>query len=77
MLPEMPPAMDTAADAAVQAIDLAWIAWPVACLFALLGLACIVLMLLGLPGTWFMIGLAVLIDLLDGWWLPDEQRPTF
>ena len=77
MLPEMPPAMDTAADAAVQAIDLAWIAWPVACLFALLVLACIVLMLLGLPGTWFMIGLAVLIDLIDGWWLPDEQRPTF
>lgn len=71
--------MDAAADAAIaaQAIDLAWIAWPVASLFTVLGLACILLMLLGLPGTWFMIGLAVLIDLIDGWWLPDDQRPTF
>ncbi len=65
------------ADTAATALDLAWIAWPVAGLFALAGFACVVLMLLGLPGTWFMIGLAVAIDLVDGWWLPADDRPTF
>lgn len=69
--------MDAVPDAAAHAADLAWIAWPVASLFALFGLGCVLLMLLGLPGTWFMIGLAVLVDLVDGWWLPQEDRPTF
>jgi uncharacterized protein YqgC (DUF456 family) len=69
--------MDGAPDAIAQGLELAWIAWPVASVFTLLGLGCIVLMLLGLPGTWIMIGLAVLIDLVDGWWLADEARPTF
>ncbi len=69
--------MDGSPEPIAQALDLAWIAWPVASIFTLLGLACIVLMLLGLPGTWFMIGLAVTIDLIDVWWLPEEDRPTF
>ena len=52
----------------------------VALLFTLLGLGCLVLVVIGLPGTWIMIALAVGVELLDhhyrtganpetyGWW---------
>ncbi len=69
--------MNGSPDTVTQGLELAWIAWPVASIFTLLGLGCIVLMLVGLPGTWLMIGLAVLIDLIDGWWLASDDRPTF
>lgn len=58
-------------------LDLAWIAYPVAGAFTLLGLACVLLTILGVPGTWILIALAVGIDLVDGWWLPEPERPTF
>jgi uncharacterized protein YqgC (DUF456 family) len=68
----MPPA-----DAAAAATDLSWIAWPVAGLFTIAGLLCTLLLVLGLPGAWLTIALAVLIDLVDVLWLAPEDRPTF
>lgn len=46
-------------------------------LFCLAAAICLLLALLGLPGVWILIAIAVAIDLLDGWWLSPEQRPTF
>jgi uncharacterized protein YqgC (DUF456 family) len=46
-------------------------------LFTLLGVACIVLLILGLPGTWFIIALAVLINLIDPLYLSDDHARTF
>lgn len=71
-----PPA-DTAASAGSASWDLAWIAWPVAGAFTLVGLACTLLIVLGLPGAWFTIALAVLIDLIDGLWLAEGDPLTF
>jgi uncharacterized protein YqgC (DUF456 family) len=56
-----------------------WTALLVAVLFTLLGLGCLLLVVIGLPGTWIMLGLAVTIEMLDhhyldgapetfGWW---------
>jgi uncharacterized protein YqgC (DUF456 family) len=53
------------------------IAVSVGVLFCLAGLACLALSILGMPGVWILIALAVGIDLIDGWWLEASQRPTF
>ena len=56
-----------------------WTALLVALIFSLLGLGCLLLVVIGLPGTWIMLGLAVAVELLDhhyldgvpetfGWW---------
>jgi uncharacterized protein YqgC (DUF456 family) len=49
----------------------------VALLFSLLGVACLVLVVIGLPGTWILIGLAVAVELLDGHYLKDADPVTF
>jgi len=49
----------------------------VALLFALLGFACVLLVVLTLPGGWIMLGTAVVIDLIDHWWRPPDASPTF
>jgi len=67
----------TAVPVGTEASTLSWIAWPVAALFTLLGLLCTLLLVVGLPGAWLTIALAVFVDLLDGLWLPDAERPTF
>jgi hypothetical protein len=54
-----------------------WVGILVAVLFALLGLLCLVLVVLGLPGTWIMIGLAVGVELLDHHYLPGADPETF
>jgi len=59
------------------ALDLAWIAWPVAGIFAILSLFFVLLLILGLPGAWLAIALAVLIDLVDFLWLGADEGPTF
>ena len=46
-------------------------------LFAVLGLACVIAVLPGLPGTWMLLGLATAIELLDGYWLAPGADPTF
>ncbi|UCD75224.1 MAG: DUF456 domain-containing protein [Phycisphaerales bacterium] len=45
--------------------------------FFILGAGCVITVILGLPGSWMMLGLAVLIELIDGWWLPEESTTTF
>ncbi len=54
-----------------------WIAYIVAALFVLLGAACLVLVVLSLPGGWVMLGLGVVINLLDGLYLPETAAETF
>jgi len=46
-------------------------------LFVLIGMFCVVLSIVGLPGTWLMIILAVIIDLVDSFYLSSTLRPTF
>ena len=43
-----------------------WLLWGFALFFALFGLACVVMVTVGLPGIWVLIGLAVVIELVDG-----------
>ena len=43
-----------------------WVAIGLALLFALLGLGCLLLTAIGLPGTWLMIGLAAALEVLRG-----------
>lgn len=45
--------------------------------FALLGAACMVLVVAGIPGTWILIGAAILVDFLDWLWLPPGSPLTF
>ncbi len=54
-----------------------WILYIVATLFVLIGLACLVLVVLQLPGGWIMFGIAVVIELIDTWYLPDDSPWTF
>lgn len=66
-----------AATGEVAGVAAAAIAIAVGVLFCLAGLACLALAILGMPGVWILIALAVGIDLIDGWWLEAPQRPTF
>lgn len=54
-----------------------WIGVLVASVFALLGLGCLVLVIVGLPGTWLLIGLAVAVELLDHHYLDGGDPQTF
>lgn len=49
----------------------------IAFLFTLCGLAGAVLTLVGLPGAWMIIGMALIIELTDGLWLSSEDPNTF
>ena len=51
-----------------------WIAYVVAGSFTLVGVCCALIVPIGLPGTWVMLGLATLLELLDGYWLAGEAR---
>jgi len=50
-----------------------WIAYVVATLFSLLGAGCLVLVVFGLPGTWVMLGLAVLVEVFGGYYLAEAS----
>ena len=54
-----------------------WIGLLVALLFCVLGLGCLVLVVIGLPGVWIMIGLAVAMELLDHHYLDGTAPETF
>jgi len=54
-----------------------WLAYLIAALFVLLGAGCLILIPLGLPGVWIMLGLAGLIEWLDFLYLPEDDRQTF
>lgn len=49
----------------------------IAACFALFGALCVLLVVVGLPGTWILIGAAVLVDCLDWLWLAPEAPLTF
>ncbi len=54
-----------------------WMLYVVASVFALIGLVCVGLVMLQLPGAWIMLALAVVIELFDHWYLSDEPAVTF
>ncbi|MDJ0836248.1 MAG: DUF456 domain-containing protein [Acidobacteriota bacterium] len=54
-----------------------WVFYLVAALFSILGGGCVVLVVLGLPGTWILLGMAFLIELLDQYYLPAGDHQTF
>jgi len=54
-----------------------WLAYVVAAIFFLVGAGCIVLVVLQLPGTWIMLGLAVLLEWADRFYLPADAQVTF
>lgn len=58
-------------------MSLTWIAYLVAALVFLLGAACVLAVVMQLPGGWIFLGLALVIELCDGLYLPPGQRTTF
>lgn len=54
-----------------------WILYIVAALFCLLGALCVASIVVGLPGGWIMLGLALIIEATDGLYLPPERPQTF
>ena len=48
-----------------------------ALLFGVVGVCCVLTTLVGLPGTWMMILLAVVIELADPMWLPQDAQISF
>ncbi len=43
-----------------------WLQLALSVLFALFGLACLLVVAIGLPGTWLLLGVAVLVECVDG-----------
>jgi uncharacterized protein len=54
-----------------------WLLYVVAAFFVIAGAACVLLVAINLPGTWIMLALAVLIELLDGLYLTADPPVTF
>lgn len=54
-----------------------WLLYVTASLFVIIGAVCVLSILLTLPGSWIMIGLACAIELADGLYLPEGDRATF
>lgn len=54
-----------------------WIQYVIAVLFCLLGALCVASMIFSLPGAWVMLGLALLIQVCDRFYLPAERAHTF
>ncbi len=54
-----------------------WIQLLIGVLFVLVGVACVVLTLLSLPGGWIMILIAAVIEIVETLYLPDGSNATF
>lgn len=54
-----------------------WLLYVVASIFMLLGAACVILVVLQLPGGWVLLLLALGIELSDRWYLSDPEPTTF
>ena len=54
-----------------------WMQYVVASVFALIGLVCVGLVMLQLPGAWILLALAVVIEVFDHWYLTTEPAVTF
>jgi uncharacterized protein YqgC (DUF456 family) len=46
-------------------------------LFAVIGVACVISVVFGLPGSWLLILMALLIEVADTLYLPEGERQTF
>ena len=51
-----------------------WLQYVFATLFFVLGGVCVVLVVVQLPGTWALLGLAALLEYLDRLYLPDGEQ---
>ena len=56
---------------------MSWIGYVVATIFTLVGSVCTVIVAVGLPGTWIMLGLALVIEWTDRFYLELGHRQTF
>lgn len=54
-----------------------WLAYLAATLFTALGALCLALTVIQLPGPWLLLALALLLEWLDGLYLPSGARSTF
>lgn len=54
-----------------------WLVYAVVAVFALLGLACLLLVVVGLPGTWGLLALAFGLEVVDAFLLPGAAVVTF
>ena len=54
-----------------------WLLYVVAALFFVAGAACVMLVVVQLPGAWIMLALAGLVEYLDRFWLPHDDPQTF
>jgi uncharacterized protein YqgC (DUF456 family) len=54
-----------------------WLVYAYAAVFALLGLGCLFLLVLGLPGVWAMLAIAFGLELADAFLLPGDAVVTF
>lgn len=54
-----------------------WLLYLVAGLFALAGVVLVALSIVSVPGGWIMLGLALIIELCDGLYLPPERNQTY
>ena len=54
-----------------------WLLYVVAAIFCVLGLGCLLLVVIQLPGTWIMLALAGIIEYCDRFYLEDDNRQTF
>lgn len=54
-----------------------WLLYLVATFFVFSGAVCVLLVAINLPGTWIMLGLAVVIELLDRLYLTTDEPVTF
>ena len=51
--------------------------YAVAAVYAFLSALCVLSILVGLPGTWMMLALAIIVELVDPRWLPGPDATTF
>lgn len=54
-----------------------WLQYVFAGLFVVLGGVCVVLVVVQLPGTWLLLGLAAAIEYIDRLYLPENDQQTF
>jgi len=54
-----------------------WVVILIGVSFTIIGLGCIFLAAMGLPGTWIFLALAMVIEFCDRWYLGDGETTTF
>ena len=58
-------------------MGMAWISYLVAALLFLIGGACVLAVVVQLPGTWLFLALALVVELADRFYLPVGEQTTF